>query len=126
MTIAVLFTLFTLPHASLGNYLLILIGVAIGGIGVVIAQRIPMTAMPQLVAGFQPGRHGCRVRRRGSAVQPGGVPHHHAHEGDQRPQPLEMGLGAIIGAITFSGSVIAFAKLQALMRSAPILLPQGA
>ena len=51
MTIAVLFTLFTLPHASLGNYLLILIGVAIGGgIGVVIAQRIPMTAMPQLVA----------------------------------------------------------------------------
>ena len=53
MTIAVLFTLFTLPHASLGNYLLILIGVAIGGgIGVVIAQRIPMTAMPQLVAGF--------------------------------------------------------------------------
>ena len=53
MAIAILFTLFTLPHASLGNSLLILIGVAIGGaIGVVIALRIPMTAMPQLIAGF--------------------------------------------------------------------------
>ena len=53
MAIAILFTLFTLPHASLGNSLLILLGVAIGGaIGVVIALRILMTAMPQLIAGF--------------------------------------------------------------------------
>ena len=53
MAVAILFTLFTLPHASLGNSLLILLGVAIGGaIGVVIALRILMTAMPQLIAGF--------------------------------------------------------------------------
>ena len=53
MAVAILVTLFGLPHPSIGSYLMILLGVAIGGaIGVVIALRIPMTAMPQLVAAF--------------------------------------------------------------------------
>ena len=126
MAIAMLFTLFTLPHASLGNYLLILIGVAIGGgIGVVIARRIPMTAMPQLVAGFHSLVGMAAVFVAAAALYNPVEFHITTPTGAIKGLSLlEMGLGALIGAITFSGSVIAFAKLQALMRSAPILLPQ--
>jgi H+-translocating NAD(P) transhydrogenase subunit beta len=127
MAIAILFTLFTLPHASLGNYLMILIGIAIGGgIGVVIALRIPMTAMPQLVAGFHSLVGMAAVFVAAAALYNPVEFHITTPAGDIKGLSLlEMGLGVIIGAITFSGSVIAFAKLQALMRSAPILLPQG-
>src|SRR5919106_5340375 len=53
MAVAILFTLFTLPHVSFGNYFMILLGIAIGGaIGGGIARPIPMTAIPQLVAAF--------------------------------------------------------------------------
>ena len=126
MAVAVLFTLFTLPHASLGNYLLILIGIAIGGgIGVVIARRIPMTAMPQLIAGFHSLVGMAAVLVAAAALYNPAEFHITTPAGDIKGLSLlEMGLGVIIGAITFSGSVIAFAKLQALMRSAPILLPQ--
>jgi NAD(P) transhydrogenase subunit beta len=126
MAIAILFTLFTLPHASLASYLLILIGVAIGGaIGVVIALRIPMTAMPQLIAGFHSLVGMAAVLVAAAALYNPAEFHITAPTGAIKGLSLlEMGLGAIIGAITFSGSVIAFAKLQALMRSAPILLPQ--
>ncbi len=95
-----------------------------GGIGVVIARQIKMTAMPQLVAAFHSLVGMAAVFVAAAALtnpaefgitDPSG-----AIKGASR---LEMGLGVIIGAITFSGSVIAFAKLQALMRSAPIMLP---
>jgi NAD(P) transhydrogenase subunit beta len=125
MAIAILFTLFHLPNAGIGSYLMLLLGLAIGGaIGVVIALRIRMTAMPQLVAAFHSLVGMAAVFVAAAALtnpaefgitDPTG-----AIKGASR---LEMGLGVIIGAITFSGSVIAFAKLQALMRSAPILLP---
>jgi NAD(P) transhydrogenase subunit beta len=126
MAIAILFTLFTLPHASVGNYLLILIGVAIGAaIGVVIALRIPMTAMPQLIAGFHSLVGMAAVLVAAAALYNPAEFHITTPTGAIKGLSLlEMGLGAVIGAITFSGSVIAFAKLQALMRSAPILLPQ--
>ena len=126
MAVAILFTLFTLPHASPGNSLLILIGVAIGGaIGVVIALRIPMTAMPQLIAGFHSLVGMAAVLVAAAALYSPAEFHITTPTGAIKGLSLlEMGLGAIIGAITFSGSVIAFAKLQALMRSAPILLPQ--
>jgi NAD(P) transhydrogenase subunit beta len=126
MAIAMLFTLFTLPHASLGNYLLILIGIAVGGgIGVVIARRIPMTAMPQLVAGFHSLVGMAAVLVAAAALYNPAEFHITTPAGAIKGLSLlEMGLGVLIGAITFSGSVIAFAKLQALMRSAPILLPQ--
>ena len=53
MAIAVVITLLVLPHRSPLNYLLILVGIAIGGgIGFTVARRIEMTAMPQLVAAF--------------------------------------------------------------------------
>ena len=126
MAIAILFTLFTLPHVSLGSSLLILIGVAIGGaIGVVIALRIPMTAMPQLIAGFHSLVGMAAVLVAAAALYSPAEFHITTPTGAIKGLSLlEMGLGALIGAITFSGSVIAFAKLQALMRSAPILLPQ--
>ncbi|HZA66368.1 MAG TPA: NAD(P)(+) transhydrogenase (Re/Si-specific) subunit beta [Geminicoccaceae bacterium] len=126
MAIAVLFTLFTLPHASLGNYLMILIGIAIGGaVGVAIALRIPMTAMPQLIAGFHSLVGMAAVLVAAAALYNPAEFDITTLDGTIKDLSLfEMGLGTIIGAITFSGSVIAFAKLQALMSSAPILLPE--
>jgi NAD(P) transhydrogenase subunit beta len=125
MAVAILFTLFTLPHVSLGNYFMILLGIAIGGtIGVVIALRIQMTAMPQLVAAFHSLVGMAAVFVAGAALtNPGEFGITHADGAIKGASLFEMGLGTIIGAITFSGSVIAFAKLQAVMSGAPILLP---
>jgi NAD(P) transhydrogenase subunit beta len=125
MALAVLVTLFVLPDPGWASYLLIALGIAIGGtIGAVIAQRIPMTAMPQLVAGFHSLVGMAAVLVAAAALyspEAYGItdPLGHIHG----VSLVEMGLGTVIGAITFTGSIIAFAKLQALMRSAPILLP---
>jgi NAD(P) transhydrogenase subunit beta len=92
---------------------------------VVIALRIPMTAMPQLVAGFHSLVGMAAVLVAAAALYNPAEFHITTPAGVVKGASLfEMGLGLIIGAITFSGSVIAFAKLQALMRSAPILLAQ--
>ncbi|MEM7023336.1 MAG: NAD(P)(+) transhydrogenase (Re/Si-specific) subunit beta, partial [Pseudomonadota bacterium] len=125
MAIAIVVTLFILPDPDWGSYLLIVIGLAIGGvIGAVIAQRIEMTAMPQLVAAFHSLVGMAAVFVAAAALydpQAYGIAN---PDGSVKALSLiEMGLGTVIGAITFTGSIIAFAKLQALMRSAPILLP---
>ena len=125
MAIAIVVTLFILPDPDWGSYLLIVIGLAVGGtIGAVIAQRIEMTAMPQLVAAFHSLVGMAAVFVAAAALydpQSYGITH---PDGSIKALSLiEMGLGTVIGAITFTGSIIAFAKLQALMRSAPILLP---
>ena len=106
------------------GYVLILIGIAIGGsIGAVVAHRIQMTALPQLVAAFHSLVGLAAVFVAAAALNAPeafgiGVP------GASTPQSLvEMSLGLAIGAITFSGSLIAFAKLQALMKGAPIIFP---
>ena len=99
-------------------------GLAIGGaIGAVIAKKIPMTDMPQLVAAFHSlvGLAAVLV-----AVAAFFSPDAFGILSDGKIKPaslLELGLGAAIGAITFSGSVIAFAKLNGNMGGAPILLP---
>ena len=121
MAVAVVTTLVT--H-DISNIVEILIAIAIGAvIGLVIARRIAMTAMPELVAAFHslvglaavlvgwaaylnPGAFGLLVGDSIGAVS-----------------KVEMGLGIAIGAITFSGSVIAFAKLSGRMSGSPILLP---
>ena len=115
MTIAILVSLLILPHPGISAYLMIAVGVVIGGgIGYVVAQRIEMTAMPQLVAAFHSlvGLAAVFVAV-GAFLSPGdfGItgPEGHIHHLSR----FEMGLGIIIGAITFSGSVIAFGKLQA-------------
>ncbi len=111
-------------YPDIGTSLEILAAITIGAIvGITIARRIAMTAMPELVAAFHslvglaavlvgwaaylnPGAFGLLVDGSIGAVS-----------------KVEMGLGIAIGAITFSGSVIAFAKLSGRMSGSPILLP---
>src|SRR5512145_874578 len=99
-------------------------GLLIGGsIGAVIARRVPMTAMPELVAAFH-----SLVGLAAVFVAAGAL---YAPEAFGIGQPgtiagaslLEMSLGVAIGAITFTGSVIAFAKLSGRMSGKPIILP---
>src|SRR5690242_8815723 len=115
-------TTFLTPHVV--SFWLIILGILIGGtIGTFIALRIQMTALPQLVAAFHslvglaavcvaaaaftfPELYGIGVRGsiHGSSL-------------------VEMALGMAIGAITFTGSVVAFAKLQGLVTGRPLIFP---
>ncbi len=127
MLIAVVTTLVTHEIASLPE---IVGAIAVGGIvGFVIARKIKMTDMPQLVAGFH-SLVGLAAVLVGVAaylnpeafgiVFPAGSP----DAGLILPvSRIELGLGVAIGAITFSGSVIAFLKLNGNMSGAPIMLP---
>src|SRR5271166_319252 len=119
MVIAVVTTLVT-PHVV--SFWLIILGILIGGaIGTYIALRIQMTALPQLVAAFHslvglaavcvaaaaftfPESYGIGVR--------GSI---------HRSSLVEMALGMAIGAITFTGSVVAFGKLQGLLSGRPLI-----
>jgi NAD(P) transhydrogenase subunit beta len=118
---------------DLGSLGLILAAIAVGAvIGLVTARRIQMTAMPQLVAAFHslvglaavlvgaaaylnPEAFGIAVR-----LTPIASPSFLSILPVSR---IELGLGVAIGAITFSGSVIAFLKLNGSMSGSPILLP---
>ena len=106
--------------------LLLIIGaIAIGGgIGWVIAQRIQMTAMPELVAGFH-SLVGMAAVLVGCAayLNPGAFGITDATGAILAVSRVEMGLGVAIGAITFSGSIIAFLKLSGRLSGSPILLP---
>ena len=122
MLIAVVTTLVTHLNVS---FFAILLAIGIGGfIGYTIAQRIARTAMPQLVAAFHSlvGMAAVFVAAAAFlAPQDFGI----ADELGRifTVTRLEMGLGVAIGAITFSGSVIAFLNLNGNMSGAPILLP---
>ena len=129
MALAVATTLLTLwGRGALDPVTLLLIGagVAVGGtVGAIAARRIAMTAMPQLVAAFHSlvGLAACLVAvaalytpaAYGIAAAGGGV---------KLESLIELSLGVAIGAVTFTGSLIAFAKLNGNMSGAPILLPQ--
>jgi len=92
-----------------------MIGIAAGGgVGYVIAKRIAMTAMPQLVAAFHSLVGLAAVFVAAAALLDPASFHITGQDGSIKALSLfEMGLGTIIGAITFSGSLIAFGKLQA-------------
>ena len=102
----------------------ILAAVALGGtIGLVTARRIAMTAMPQLVAAFH-SLVGLAAVLVAAAAYLNPEAFGIAADGEIFPvSRVEMGLGAAIGAVTFSGSVIAFLKLNGNMSGKPILLP---
>ena len=124
MTIAIATTLASSPPAGLGGWALVLGGLAIGGgAGAIIAKKIAMTQMPQLVAAFHSlvGLSAVMVAAAAlyapAAFGIGDPGHIHAQA------LVEMSLGVAIGAITFTGSVIAFAKLNGNMSGKPIMLP---
>jgi NAD(P) transhydrogenase subunit beta len=124
MAIAVATTLGSHPPASALAWGLVVGGIAIGGgIGAVIARRVPMTSMPELVAAFHSlvGTAAVLVAA-GAFYAPAAFgigSEGHIHQAST----IEMSLGAAIGAITFTGSVIAFLKLSGRMSGKPITLP---
>ncbi|NUJ80764.1 NAD(P)(+) transhydrogenase (Re/Si-specific) subunit beta [Methylocystis sp. FS] len=124
MAIAVATTLLT-HFPSFGGLLTIVIGVAIGGgTGAWRARTVQMTAMPELVAGFHALVGLAAVLVAASAFfapRAFGIGDaNEIHAGSL----VEMSLGAAIGAITFTGSIIAFLKLSERMTGKPILLPE--
>ena len=117
-------TTLLLATPSFSGLLLILVGLAIGGgAGAYIARSIPMTSMPQLVAGFHSLVGLAAVLVAAAALYTPssfGI----GEIGSIHAQALvEMSLGVAIGAITFTGSIIAFLKLDGRMSGKPILLP---
>jgi H+-translocating NAD(P) transhydrogenase subunit beta len=124
MAIAVLTTLAIAAPTNPLVWALIVGGIAIGGgIGAIAARRIAMTAMPQLVAAFHSLVGLAAVFVAAAAfyapdafgIASGGEIHAQSR--------IEMALGAAIGAVTFTGSIIAFLKLDGRMSGAPIMLP---
>ena len=123
MGISILTTL-TLAEPSFRGLGLIVIGLAIGGgVGAYTAKRIAMPAMPQLVAAFQ-SMEGLAADKVAAAAIYSPNSFGIGEVGSIHGQALvEMSLGVAIGAITFTGSIIAFLKLDGRMSGKPIMLP---
>jgi H+-translocating NAD(P) transhydrogenase subunit beta len=125
MGIAIATTVIFSPPAGFSGWLLVLLGLGIGGgVGAVMAKRVQMTQMPQLVAFFHSLVGLAAVLVAAAALyapdafgigSPGRI---------KAASLFEMGLGVAIGAITFTGSIIAFLKLDGRMSGKPIMLPQ--
>ena len=116
----------TVTFLSIGNFtngfMFVLIFLLIGGsIGAFIAYRIPMTAMPELVAGFHSLVGLAAVFVAISAFLNPVAFNLGSPANIKLGSLIEMSIGAAVGAITFSGSIIAFLKLQGIMSGSPIL-----
>ncbi len=121
MTIAVATTLLA---PGVVDYLTILAGIAVGGvIGTLVARRIAMTAMPQLVAAFHSLVGMAAVLVAAAAFYSPDAYGIGSAGAIGTASLIEMSLGVVIGAITFTGSVVAFAKLQGLVGGAPVVFP---
>ena len=111
----------TMMSPGVVSFPMIMAGMIIGGtVGTVVALRIQMTALPQLVAAFH-----SLVGLAAVLVAAAALYHPEAYrigvrDSIAQASLIEMSLGTAIGAITFSGSAVAFAKLQAIMSGAPI------
>lgn len=120
MALAIVTTIFS-PEIT--SYLWILIALGIGGaIGLTIAHRIAMTDMPQLVAAFH-SLVGLAAVMVAAAAYSNPSAFGLLDESGRifASSRIEMSLGVVIGAITFSGSIIAFTKLQGLVSGAPVV-----
>ncbi len=125
MGIAVVTTLLYRMPAGFSAWMLVLVGIAIGGgFGAWRARTVQMTAMPQLVAFFHALVGLAAVLVAAGALyapQAFGIG---TSKTIHAASLLEMAIGAAIGAITFTGSIIAFLKLDGRMSGKPIMLPQ--
>ena len=121
MIIAVTVTFLSIGNFSTG-FIFVLIFILLGGsIGAFIAYRIPMTAMPELVAGFHSLVGLAAVFVAISAFLNPDAFNLGTKGNIKLGSLIEMSIGAAVGAITFSGSIIAFLKLQGLMSGSPII-----
>jgi NAD(P) transhydrogenase subunit beta len=124
MTIAVLTTLAGHPPQGLGAWILVIAGIVLGGgIGAVIARRVPMTSMPELVAAFHSLVGMAAVLVAAAAFYAPAAFSIGTRGAIHKASLVEMSLGVAIGAVTFTGSIIAFLKLSGRMSGAPILIP---
>ena len=121
MIIAITVTFLSIENFSTGFIYVLILLLAGGSIGAFIAYKIPMTAMPELVAGFHSLVGLAAVFVAISAFlnpqtfnlgSPGDI---------KLASLIEMAIGAAVGAITFSGSIIAFLKLRGIMSGSPII-----
>ncbi len=123
MAIAITVTFLSIDNFSSG-FLYVLLFLLIGGsIGAFIAFKIPMTAMPELVAGFHSLVGLAAVFVAISAFISPEVFNLGISGNIKLASLIEMSIGAAVGAITFSGSIIAFLKLRGLMSGSPIIFP---
>jgi len=124
MALAFLVTIINVDQNNLTNWILIISGISIGGlIGTILSKKVAMTDMPQMVAALNSmGGLSAVFVAWAAFLSPESFG---LLYGDfiKASSVIEMLLGIFIGAITFSGSVIAFLKLQGLMTGAPIILP---
>ncbi len=124
MAIAIVTTLASHPPAGTVAWLLVILGLALGGgIGAVIARRVPMTSMPELVAAFHSLVGMAAVLVAAGAFYAPAAFGIGTRGNIHKASLVEMALGVAIGAVTFTGSVVAFLKLSGRMSGAPILLP---
>ena len=123
MVIAITVTFLSIDNFSSG-FLYVLLFLIIGGsVGAFIAFKIPMTAMPELVAGFHSLVGLAAVFVAISAFISPEVFNLGISGNIKLASLIEMSIGAAVGAITFSGSIIAFLKLRGLMSGSPITFP---
>ena len=124
MVIAVVTTLAAHRPAGFFAWVLVVLGLALGGgAGTVISRRVPMTAMPQLVAAFHSLVGLAAVLVAAAALYAPRAFDIGAPGDIHKASLVEMSIGVAIGAVTFTGSVIAFLKLDGRMSGKPILLP---
>ncbi|MPZ56594.1 MAG: NAD synthetase, partial [Rhizobiales bacterium] len=124
MTIAVVTTLAAHPPAGFGAWVLVVLGIAVGGsIGAYIARQVPMTMMPELVAAFHSLVGMAAVLVAAGAFYAPAAFGIGSAGAIHKASLVEMALGVAIGAVTFTGSIIAFLKLSGRMSGAPITLP---
>src|SRR5919201_1525217 len=124
MAIAIVTTLASHPPDGIGAWSLVVLGFALGGgTGAVIARRVPMTAMPELVAAFHSLVGMAAVLVAAGALYAPAAFDIGTVGAIHKSSLVEMSLGVAIGAVTFTGSVIAFLKLSGRMSGAPIILP---